>query len=248
MPRTSSPSRIAWHDGERLFVVRIGTTTNAKIAKPKDKVVQTYTFDLRQLALVRSALDGKHKVDRKQFFALDSANCLDCPLSGNSGTGKCYTHKYMQFSGFVSMLKSLCMQDIPEGLDAVNRAHIIRMCERCDYLRFGTYGEPSLLDIGLVGDMVTALPEGVKYTGYTHQARKPWAQEYADYFMASAHSDKDAASITGWRSFVCVEPDDTSTAVQCPASKELSLTTCAACGLCSGNAGKGRKNIKINVH
>jgi len=248
MPRTSTPKRIAWHDGERLFVVRIGTTTNAKIAKPTDKVVQTYTFDLRQLALVRSALGGKHKVDRQQFFALDAANCLDCPLSGNAGTGKCYTHKYMQFSGFVSMLKSLCMEDIHEGLDAVQRANIMKMCERCDYLRFGTYGEPSLLDIGLVGDMVLSLPEGVKYTGYTHQARKPWAQQYKAYFMASAHSDKDAVSITGWRSFVCVEKGDTSTAVQCPASKELSVTTCAACGLCSGIAGKGRKNIKIAMH
>lgn len=248
MPRTSTPTRIAWHDGERLFVIRIGTTTNAKIAKPTDKVVQTYTFDLRQLALVRSALDGKHKVDRTQFFALDAANCLDCPLSGNSGTGKCYTHKYMQFSGFVSMLKSLCMQDIPEGLDAVQRANVLKMCNRADYLRFGTYGEPSLLPIGLVTDMVYNLPQGVKYTGYTHQARKPWAQEYAAYFMASAHSDKDAVSITGWRSFVCVEKGDTSTAVQCPASKELSVTTCAACGLCSGIAGKGSKNIKIAMH
>jgi hypothetical protein len=248
MPRTHSPSRIAWHDGERLFVIRIGTTTNAKIAKPKDKVVQTYTFDLRQLALVRSALDGRTKIALKDFYALDAANCLDCPLSGNAGTGKCYTHKYMQFSGFVSMLKSLCNEEIPEGLDAVQRANVLKMCERADYLRFGTYGEPSLLPIDLVGDMVLSLPRGVQWTGYTHQARKPWAHQYSAYFMASAHSDKDAASITGWRSFVCVEKDDTSTAVQCPASKELSVTTCAACGLCSGIAGKGSKNIKIAMH
>jgi hypothetical protein len=246
--RTPTPKRVAWHDGERLFVIRIGTTTNAKIAGPKEKVVQTYTFDLRQLALVRRALDGKTKVDRAQFFALDAANCLDCPLSGNSGTGKCYTHKYMQFSGFVSMLKSLCTEDIPEGLDAVQRANVLKMCHRADYLRFGTYGEPSLLDIGLVGDMTFNLRPGVKYTGYTHQARKPWAHKYAAYFMASAHSDKDAVSITGWRSFVCVEKGDTSEAVQCPASKELSVTTCSACGLCSGIAGKGRKNIKIQMH
>ena len=66
--------------------------------------------------------------------------------------------------------------------------------------------------------------------------------------MASAHSDKDAASITGWRAFVCVEPDDTSTGVQCPASKELSVSNCSTCGLCSGIAGKGKKNIKIQMH
>jgi len=238
--------RIAWHDGERLFVIRRGKTANAKIASAKEQVIQTYTFDLAQLGLVRSNLDGKRKTPREIFFSLDEANCLDCPLSGNSGTGKCYTHKYMQFSGFVSMLKSLCKESIPSGLSDDMRADILSMCEASDYLRFGTYGEPSLLPLDLVRDMVEACSG--RWTGYTHQARKPWAQDYSAYFMASAHSDKDAESITGWRSFVCVDKGDTSTGVQCPASKELSLTTCSACGLCSGILGKGRKDIQIQMH
>jgi len=241
-------NRVAWHDGDVLHVVRLGKTTNDKIAEPWMQVLQTYHFDLRQFALVRSHLDGKRKFSMKQFFDLDAANCLDCPLSNNSGNGRCYTHKLWQYSGFLSMLKSLCHEEVYEGLNAVQRADIMKMAERADYIRFGTYGEPSLLDIGLVGDIVLSKRPEVKWTGYTHQARKEWAQQYKAYFMASAHSDKDAASITGWRSFVCVEPDDTSTAVHCPASKELSLTTCAKCGLCSGIVGKGSKNIKINNH
>ena len=234
--KPTTPKRVAWHDGKVLHVIRLGKTTNAKIARPTDKVLQTYHFDLRQLALVRSHLDGKRKIPMADFFALDAANCMDCPLSSNSGNGKCYTHKYMQFSGFVSMLKSLCMEDIPEGLDDVARLGIKLMAQRADFIRFGTYGEPSLLPLDLVGDIVVA--GQCKWTGYTHQARKP----------ASAHSDKDAASITGWRAFVCVEPDDTSTGVQCPASKELSVSNCSTCGLCSGIAGKGKKNIKIQMH
>lgn len=240
------PTRVAWTEGDVLHVIRLGKTTNAKIAAPNQRVLQTYHFDLRQLALVRSHLDGKRKIPMADFFNLDAANCMDCPLSNNSGNGKCYTHKYMQFAGFVSMLKSLCLEDIHEGLDAVQRADIMKMADRADYIRFGTYGEPSLLDIGLVHDITEA--GRVTWTGYTHQARKPWAQQYSAYFMASAHSDKDAASITGWRSFVCTEKGDTSTAVQCPASKELSVSTCASCGLCSGIAGKGSKNIKIAMH
>jgi len=240
------PSRVAWHNGDVLHVIRLGKTTNAKIARPTDKVLQTYHFDLRQLALVRSHLADATKIPMADFFRLDHANCMDGPLSTNSGNGKCYTHKYMQFSGFVSMLKSLCREEIYQGLDAVRRADIMKMAERADYIRFGTYGEPSLLDIGLVGDIVEA--GRVPWTGYTHQARKEWAQQYKAYFMASAHSDKDAASITGWRSFVCVEPNDTSTAVQCPASKELSVSNCSTCGLCSGIVGKGNKNIKIQMH
>lgn len=238
--------RVAWTDGDKLFVIRSGRTTNAKIARPKDQVVQTYTFDIRQLALARTTQDGKTKVDRKVFYSLDKANCMDCPLSGNSGTGKCYTHKYMQFSGFLSMLKSLCKEDIPQGLSEEMRSKIRFMCMGADLIRFGTYGEPSLLPLGLVEEMTIA--GKCKWTGYTHQARKPWAQPYKKFFMASAHSDKDAESMTGWRSFVCLDIGDTSTAVQCPASKELSVSTCAACGLCSGIAGKGDKNVKILVH
>jgi hypothetical protein len=247
--RTKSPSRIAWHDGKVLHVIRLGKTTNAKIAEPWMQVLQTYHFDLRQLALVRSHLDGKSKFSMKQFFDLDEACCLDCPLSNNAGDGNCYTHKVGQYKGFLSMLRSICKNDeVFYGLDAVDRASIMKMAERADYIRFGTYGEPSLLPIDLVGDIVLSKRPEVRWTGYTHQARKEWAQAYKAFFMASAHSDKDAASITGWRSFVCVDQGDTSTAVQCPASAELSLTTCAKCGLCSGVTGKGRKNIKINMH
>ena len=65
------PSRIAWHDGNVLHVVRLGKTTNAKIARPTDKVLQTYHFDLRQLALVRSHLDGKSKIPMSDFFDLE---------------------------------------------------------------------------------------------------------------------------------------------------------------------------------
>jgi len=241
-----TPTRIAWHDGDVLHVVRLGKTTNAKIARPTDKVLQTYHFDLRQLALVRSHLGGKSKHSMKQFFDLDASNCMDCPLSNNSGNGKCYTHKTPQYKGFLSMLRSLCKEEIHEGLDDVDRLGIKLMAERADFIRFGTYGEPSLLPLDLVGDIVVA--GQCKWTGYTHQARKDWAQDYSQYFMASAHSDKDAASITGWRAFVCTEPDDTSTAVQCPASKELSVSNCSTCGLCSGIVGKGSKNVKIKIH
>lgn len=246
--KTRLPKRVAWYEGEVLHVIRLGKTTNDKIAESWMQVLQTYHFDLRQLSLVRSHLDGKSKIPMSDFFDLDAANCLDCPLSNNSGNGKCYTHKYMQFSGMVSMLKSLCNEDIYEGVNAMQHAAIMKMAERADFIRFGTYGEPSLLDIGLVGDIVLSKRDKVQWTGYTHQARKPWAQQYKAYFMASAHSDKDAASITGWRSFVCVEPKDTSTAVQCPASKELSVSNCSTCGLCSGIVGKGSKNVKINIH
>jgi hypothetical protein len=86
-------NRIAWTEGDNLFVVRKGRTTNKKIAPDKANVVQTYTFDLRQAAMVRSAHTDTKRVDRGDFFRMDGANCLDCPLASLKG---CYTHKYMQ--------------------------------------------------------------------------------------------------------------------------------------------------------
>jgi hypothetical protein len=228
-----------------VFVIRRGKTANKKIAPQDQVVVQTYTFSIEQLEYIRRCVDEQTKPSLKTFFSFDANNCLDCPLSGNSGSGKCYTHKYMQFSGFVSMLKSICKEHLPTRLDAEMRGLICRWCEDT-YVRFGTYGEPSLLPIDLVGDMVLGAKS---WTGYTHQSRKPWAQAYRAFFMASAHSDKDAVSMTGWRSFVAIDKDDTSTGVVCPASKESNyVSNCAKCGLCSGMAGKGIKNVQIQLH
>lgn len=239
-----SKNRIVWTDDTNVFVIRVGKTANAKIAAPDQKVVQTYTFSREQYDLVKQG----GKITRKDFFALDGSNCLDCPLSGSSGNGKCYTHKYMQFSGFLSMLRSIAKNHdtLPDRLDAVSRATIVKWCVD-SYVRFGTYGEPSLLPIDLVGDMVLNTKS---WTGYTHQARKPWAQQYKAYFMASAHSDKEAASLTGWRSFIAYDPKtSTSDAVTCPASKEAGYKSiCSKCSLCSGVVGKGSTNIKIQTH
>lgn len=249
-PHTSmyANKRIFWTDGSNTYVVRKGKTTNGKIAEGKEYVVQTYTFSNEQIRYVDTCDRQGVKLSQKDFFALDGSNCLDCPLSGSSGNGKCYTHKYMQFSGFVSMIRSIIRKDPnweSKMLDPVERGMIVGMCKDV-YVRFGTYGEPSLLPIGLVGDMIS---DAKSWTGYTHQAGKPWAQSYAAYFMASAHSDKQAVSLTGWRSFVAIDKTESSEAVVCPASKESNYaSTCSKCGLCSGILGKGSKNVQIQLH
>ena len=86
------------------------------------------------------------------------------------------------------MIRSLLKQDnIPTRLDAEMRADVCKWCEDT-YVRFGTYGEPSLLPIDLVGDMVLGASS---WTGYTHQARKRWATPYKAFFMAvGAHENR----------------------------------------------------------
>lgn len=237
-----------------LFVISYGKTSNKKIASPDETIVQTYTFSEDQYYLAKS---GK-KLTMKDFFAADKSNCLDCPFSGNQFSagnyaknkkGKritCYTHKYMQYAGFLSMLRSIDIDSVPY-YNPTLAGEIVTKSEG-KYVRFGTYGEPSLLPQELVWGMAKLAKS---YTGYTHQWEKPWAQAFGDYFMASVHNQDEAvnASSLGYRSFVAREPAETAEGIQCPASKESGfVSNCSKCGLCSGTAGKGKKNVLINLH
>jgi hypothetical protein len=125
--------------------------------------------------------------------------------------------------------------------DKVNK---ILAMSKDTFIRFGSYGEPSLMPIYLV-DSMSKVSKG--WTGYTHQYAKEWAKEYKNYFMASIES---ATEKTDWRSFrVLVNNNYQSNAIQCPASLEGGKqSNCAKCGLCSGLLGKGTKDVKILQH
>ncbi len=239
--RIPKTGKVAWTDDKNLFVVRKGKTSNKKIAPNGWGVTQTYTFSRAQYELVHSG----NKFTMHDFFDLDHTNCMDCEFSRNSGNGKCYTHKIIQYSGMLSMLRSL--SSLPGPLTVEKGYDIVEMSMHA-YVRFGTYGEPSLMPIDLVKRMVDVASS---WTGYTHQWDKDWAIPYKDYFMASvsdALGAHEAQVSKGYRSFIASTTGDES-AVSCPASKESGfISNCAKCGLCSGLLGKGKKDIKILMH
>lgn len=241
---------IYFKNQSNLFAISFSKTRNEKIADKNTTVVQTYTFSLAQFELVLSG----EKFTMQEFFKLDKSNCLDCPFSGNvratdiTKTVGCYTHKFMQYNGFISMLKSaknrfVSVENIPYLSEDIAQTIVAQSAGK--YVRFGTYGEPSLLPFNLVKSMAQVAKS---YTGYTHQGTKIWAQKYADYFMASVHGPEEISQ--NWRSFIAKDAKiDVPSAVICPASKEAGYkSTCAKCGLCSGLLGKGKKDIVINVH
>lgn len=233
-------NRIVWLDNNNIFVVKLGKTSNKKISDGS-ALVQTYTFSHEQWVLATTSKG----FGMKKFFALDKSNCLDCPFSGNSGNGGCYTHKFNQYVGFLSMLRSIQACDLTQ-LDRNKEADVVEMCFG-KYVRFGTYGEPSLMPQHLVETMANV---SKSWTGYTHQWQKPWASEYGKWFMASAHNQTEAnqASNLAYRSFIASQSGDEK-AVVCPASNEAGFkSNCASCGLCSGLLGKGKKDIKILEH
>ena len=116
--------RIVWSDGNNVFVIRKGKTSNDKISDGSE-LVQTYTFSMEQWVLASTSKG----FGAKKFFSLDSSNCLDCPFSGNSGKGGCYTHKFTQYIGFLSMLRSIKASDLTP-LDDSKRISIVGMCIR----------------------------------------------------------------------------------------------------------------------
>jgi hypothetical protein len=225
-----------------IQIFRFGTTSNDKIeADKKRKIVQSYTFSRTQFELIlQNANDGM-----KTFFNSADSNCLDCPFNE---FGKCYTHKFNQYVGFISMLKSVVKQyndfyDIPTYNEDI-KEQILNMSKNT-YVRFGTYGEPSLHPTELIDSIVKVCDN---WTGYTHQHQK--RPDLSGYFMASTHTIEEEliARNEGYRSFIATETKIDGI-VNCPASKEAGYkSTCSKCGLCSGTLGKGKKSVFILVH
>tara|TARA_R110001599_G_scaffold106532_5_gene268173 strand:+ start:136 stop:846 length:711 start_codon:yes stop_codon:yes gene_type:complete len=233
--------KIVFADEKNVFVISKSKTSNKKISDGKP-LVQTYTFSRDQYNLATTSKG----FGMKKFFALDGANCMDCKFSGNQGSGGCYTHKFNQYVGFLSMLRSIKI----EQLTPITNSKVVEIVDlsRDTYVRFGTYGEPSLFPLELIEEMTDVASN---WTGYTHQHDKEFAQGYKYFFMASTHTDEEAnqRSEDGWRSFIALELGSDANAISCPASKEAGfVTNCAKCSLCSGAKGKGKKNVKILLH
>jgi len=234
--------KVVFRIGENVQVFNLAKTSNKKIEENrKRKIVQTYTFSRKQFELIA---DGKNK-GMKMFFSNADSNCLDCPFNE---FGKCYTHKFNQYVGFIGMLKSIARKfgtfDQLPKFDRKAAADIVNM-SRGKYVRFGTYGEPSLHPLQLIKSILKVCEN---HTGYTHQwAKKP---ELSEMFMASTHTfeEEKIARESGFRSFIATDkPIDG--AVNCPASKEANYKShCSKCGLCSGMDGKGKKSIYILLH
>ena len=241
MKKRRIPQRSIFKSGNVLFVFTFKKTGNSKIAGEKEKVFQTYSYSRQQFELANIG----YKITLDSFFKADQAVCFDCPFSQNRG---CYTAKYQQYAGFLSSLRSIGKaykwDAIPEFSEDI-KSDLLAMSSG-NYSRFGTYGEPSLIPLSLVAEIC----KGAKsWTGYTHQyMRKP---EYAPFLMASLHSDKQLpyAEKLGFRAFVASKVKLGKPLVNCPASAEAGYkSTCSACGLCSGTAGKGKKDIWILQH
>lgn len=112
-------------------------------------------------------------------------------------------------------------------------------------VRFGAYGNPTLLPISKV-KAIAEVSNG--WTGYFHDWKEnPMAHAYSAYFMASTETEdsRKLANAIGFRTFH-VSPEKPADAIEC--LSDAKGLTCSQCKLCAGLS-KGRQpSIWINPH
>lgn len=112
-------------------------------------------------------------------------------------------------------------------------------------IRFGAYGNPSLLPIAIV-KAIASVSKG--WTGYFHDWRtNPFAREYAQFFMASTETENSfrLAQSLGLRTFHANPVQPTGT-IEC--LSETKGLACADCKLCAGLSKSRLPSVWINPH
>jgi len=113
-------------------------------------------------------------------------------------------------------------------------------------VRFGAYGNPTLLPLPMVKEIAS---RSSNWTGYTHEWQHALKQGYKAYFMASADNPILAAQAhsLGWRTFRVTSDASSRLSSEIVCVNETKGIQCRECSLCNG-AQKKVKSIVISVH
>ena len=171
---------------------------------------------------------------------LDKLVCGDCPLRGTTKRA-CYVR----------------VGDAPLAIwKAYSRGHYeLLTADQYEeafsgrFVRFGAYGEPTLIPFRML-EAIAKTAAG--FTGYTHQWRNPIFGAFKHYLMAStSSSDYREAIALGWRTFTVSSHTITGLMV-CPASHEFEQArgcklSCIECRRCAGLTVNAR-SVQIEPH
>ncbi len=182
---------------------------------------------------------------------LNSLVCGNCPLQGDS-KGKNRACYVKLFQGPRAIWQKWNRGGYPQVFELDDIAAIFKGAA----VRFGAYGNPSILPVEVVSTIVKSAR---KHTGYIHNWRTV-SDEYARFFMASVESelDRQQAKQKGYRTFRIVHDASETLAGEIICPSESKGITCLECGLCGGYSrsakdiaitvhGKGKKNLKKDV-
>ena len=211
---------ILW-ESPTVVAIATGFSRKSKNAKTGN-MIQTW-FLLKSQNPVTAVKDGS-----------DKSICGDCPLGGGGG---CYVNTA---KAPLSVWKAYNRGNYP-----ILSQNQIYSLFHSRFVRFGSYGEPTLLPIRLIQSIANA---SAGWTGYTHRWQHFGMQAYSRYLMASCDTaDYEKAQAHGWRTFT-VSREHLDNQIQCPASKERGhKLDCNSCGLCAGKS-VDRRSVQIRPH
>jgi hypothetical protein len=134
--------------------------------------------------------------------------------------------------------------------DLSNELRTVQELVRGRLIRIGAYGDPAMLPSHVWHSLLLT---SAGRTGYTHQWREPFAEDYRALVMASVESPEEQieASAAGWRTFRVRRPGEPLGAreFECPASEEGGKReTCATCQACDGSGRAGKSSPSILAH
>lgn len=118
------------------------------------------------------------------------------------------------------------------------------------HIRLGSYGDPAVVPLAVFQPLL-AMSAG--HTGYTHQWRHDFSQDYRSIVMASTESEKSywQAKSLGWRSFRIRRPDEATLPKErvCPASEEGGFKVqCVSCMACDGARRENLADLSVLAH
>lgn len=214
-------------DGEEIVVIATFRTENIKTGE----LIQIWMLgaDSRPTAAM---VNGKEKTV-----------CGSCPLQHGSSGGNslCYVNRCTANKVYDTWKTG--------GYPKYNRGQHLHLFSG-RHIRLGAYGDPAMVPLSLFKPLL-AVASG--WTGYTHQWRLGFAQEYRTFVMASTESEKSywEAKQAGWRSFRIRRPDEPTLPQErvCPASEEGGFRVqCNRCMACHGARTEGRADLSVLAH
>lgn len=200
------------------------------------------TGDMAQVWILREDINPVEAVNSGK----DVSICGDCPHRSR----QVYDQKRKEYKWVRS-----CYVNVGQGPNSVwktykrggySELNYLQLSEilRTRRIRWGSYGDPSVIDPGIV---ITLNKYAMGHTGYTHQWRQPWAQEFKGIYQASCDgfSDYLEATAHGWKTFTVVSKKVTPNyAKVCPATVDNSSAQCITCKLCDG----AKMDIFVHAH
>jgi hypothetical protein len=210
---------VLWSDWNTVAIATTGTT-NAKTGD----MIQIWIMD-RNLHPVESIRTGKDS----------SLQCAGCPLASGSG---CYVSPLP----LMAIWRKFTRNEYPH-LNIFSSEW--NAFWKGKSVRFGAYGNPSLLPLPVV-ESIAKLAK--RHTGYFHNWKELSSEEakaYGRFFMASCEPwNVQHAKSLGLRTFtVLPEGKAPEGSLECLAdSRGL---TCAECGLCDGTERSAKRSVPL---